>query len=533
MAPLVIGGLALLALILFDLGPPLAFNDDWLYAWLVRRLLDGHGLHAFPEQAPPALVQTLWAALLTLGHPDQRLLRLTAVPFVLLAAVSSAYMARRLGANRFWAVVAGVSLVSGPIFLGASTSFMTEPFFIGLLMAAAAAGVAWLEDGRGRLACVLLTGLTCLERQYGAGIAGAMTVAFLLRQLSFSGRPTSSSDWRWLGTLWAAVAAGLILPVALGLSSPVEGAVLKSLLQHKFDPVVRATTPLPGMLGFLLLPFAVAVTLPGTKDGPGSRWGRRSGPAVGLRTVLGLLIFAVGLGGIALMATHLLSGKTIFPGNEWSALGLNPPSILAGTKPDLFSAPVFATIEAVCALSFVVLALGGARRWAEAALRPAGLFLIVIAVSQFLPMLERGGLERYYLPVAAPLLPLAAAIASHGRSGRGWAIATLAVGLVLYAAGQQDYEAWQSARDQAAHLAYRTVPPANVWGGYETFAVYVEIPVFERTGNLTRPMSPEEPVPTLLGPLHITATLQFARRGDPRPGYDYSSLASGRIVVAR
>src|SRR5207248_1806714 len=64
----------LLLLVIFDLSPPLAFNDDWMYAWSAGQLVAGHGLHVFPESTALALVQVVWGAAFSLGHPDPRLL---------------------------------------------------------------------------------------------------------------------------------------------------------------------------------------------------------------------------------------------------------------------------------------------------------------------------------------------------------------------------------------------------------------------------------------------------------------------------
>jgi hypothetical protein len=114
---------------------------------------------------------------------------------------------------------------------------------------------------------------------------------------------------------------------------------------------------------------------------------------------------------------------------------------------------------------------------------------------------------------------------------RWWSLAAILAGVLAYAAGEQDYQAWQAARDQAARLAYTTYPAEDVAAGYEAYGVYVELPLFERTGHLSRPITGDDLVPTLLGPLHPRARLEFAGPGDPRPGADYGSLASGRIVI--
>src|SRR5207302_6031127 len=68
-----LAAIGLIALIVFDLSPPLAFNDDWMYAWSVHRLLEGHGLQVFPESTALALVQVVWGAAFSRGHADPRL----------------------------------------------------------------------------------------------------------------------------------------------------------------------------------------------------------------------------------------------------------------------------------------------------------------------------------------------------------------------------------------------------------------------------------------------------------------------------
>jgi len=135
--------------------------------------------------------------------------------------------------------------------------------------------------------------------------------------------------------------------------------------------------------------------------------------------------------------------------------------------------------------------------------------------------------DRYYFPVIAPLIPLVAALAAranHQGAARAWATAAIAAGLTLYVVGEQDYVAWQVARDRAAQLAYQLASPDQVQAGFEANAAYVELPSYERTGRAD--------FFAILGPTHPQVTLLFARAGDPRPGVSYSSLAPGRIVLA-
>ena len=119
----------------------------------------------------------------------------------------------------------------------------------------------------------------------------------------------------------------------------------------------------------------------------------------------------------------------------------------------------------------------------------------------------------------------AAARANYQGAARAWATAAIAGGLLLYVVGEQDYLAWQAARDRAALLAYQTTPPDQVQAGFEANAVYVELPRYERTGHAD--------LFAILGPTNPKITLLFASASDPRPGVSYWSLAPGRIVLAQ
>ena len=136
--------------------------------------------------------------------------------------------------------------------------------------------------------------------------------------------------------------------------------------------------------------------------------------------------------------------------------------------------------------------------------------------------------DRYFFAVAGPLIPVVAALAARAnyqRAARTWAAAAIAAGLLLYVVGEQDYLAWQAARDRAARLAYQTTPPNQVQAGFEANAVYVELPAYERTGHAD--------LFAILGPVRPRITLLFAPPNDPRPGVSYWSLAPGRIVLAQ
>lgn len=510
---------ALVALIMFDLSPPLAFNDDWMYAWSVRQLLAGHGLHLFPESTALPLVQVVWGAAFSLGHADQRLLRLSVVPLVCLTAWCSYQLARRLGADRFWSLVAGASLLAMPLFMTNATSFMSDNFYVGLVMAVALTGVAWIAGGRWRWLCVALLIMTPLQRQVGLALVPALTLGLLLWK-----RPTwTRSDGLALVAMWILPPAALVVAGRFAVDQPLYSVVGPSPYN-----IGHAIFPLPAMLGLALIPFLVALALrPAAPILPSPARGGGQNRLLGRESGWSLISAGLGIVGAIGCVVDLLQFGMTFPGNVFSTLGF--AAILSGSKPPIFPGPVFRAIEIAAVTTFVLLFVLRRRWWAPHAHPPDALLLVIVSVLQFLPLLAVQWFiyDRYYFPVIAPLIPLvaaAAARASRQRAAKAWATAAVAAGLTLYVVGQQDYVAWQVARDRAAHLAYQTTSPDQVQAGFEANAVYVELPSYARTGRAD--------FFAILGPAHPRLSLEFAPAGDPRPGVPYGSLAPGKIVLA-
>ncbi len=515
-----VGGAAVLALIYFDLGPPLAFNDDWGMAWSARQFMLAHHVHIFPQQSALALVQTVWSTLVTLGHPDQRLLRLSIVPFVLLAAFASSRLARTLGAGPLWTPVAAVLLLATPLYLTGATTYMSDTAYLGLLMMVALTGAAWVEKGEGRLACVLWATLCPLQRQVGIVIPAAVTVALLLARRE---RRLERKDGLFLAALWIGVAGAAALPVLAGWAPPTQANRLAGIANLQPARQLWPLLYLPSMLGLLLIPLAAALAF------------QRRAPRRPNRTAA-LLCLAIATLGFADAVYWLVHHDMIYPGDVWTRVGFTPTVL--GEKVAVFPPLLFAAMELLTVIAFTVLLIGRRDSWSFAALGRRGVFLVMLSGAHFLPLLvlQTQIFDRYYLPVIAPLIPLLAALAAkttRPRLAASWALVALAAGLALYLVGQQDYEAWQVARDQAARLAYQMAAPDEVNAGYEANAVYVELPQYERTGRLSGSLSSSRadysfPV---VGPAHPRITLRFAPPSDPRPGVDYRSLRPGRIVL--
>lgn len=518
----IIGAAFVVALVWFDLGVPLAFNDDFLFAWSVRQLGAGHGLRMLPEQAPLAIVQVLWGTLVGLGHADPRILRLSAVPFVLMAAGGVYYLARRLGADRPWALLASVSLLAAPFFSSVATTFMTDAFYAGLVVAAAVTGVRWVEDGKTRWTCCALILLAGLERQNGVAIAAALTIALFAARAR---RTVTRREWLTLGGLWLAGGLVLLLPSAFGLHTGAHR--FAGLLTANPFRLLRAASYLAPLLGLMLAPLLVGLAFAVRPRGPTRSW----------PVLLSIVLAEIGVLNLAVAATsglHLLKKPFWNGGSYWSVSALSP-AMPYGHKPAIYPLALFVLVQGIALATFLVILVMHRRQWTGPRLGPPGLFLMALAGTQLLPMLQGDVYDRYFIPVIAPLIPLVAAIASRSvrpRLAGAWAYGVLALWLGLYVAGEQDYQAWEAARDRAAQLAYQQVPPFQVDAGYEANAVYWEIPLYERTGMpVGRQPSDVYGEPSVVGPPQPRLRLEFAGPDDPRPGVSYRSLAPGRIII--
>jgi hypothetical protein len=518
----ILGGLAILAVFIFDLAPPLAYDDDWVMAWSVRHLIQAHSLAPFPAQSAVALVQTVWAAVVTFGHADPRLLRLSLLPFVVLGSLSSYRIARTLGANGLWSAIAGVALLGSPLFLTLATSFMTDVPSVALLLAASAAGLAWVCRGEARGWCLLFAALAVFQRQTNVVIPVAVAIGLVLAQRD---RRVSPRDWQALAALCLVVGTAAVLPAVFGVAPATQDHWLAGVFQLDWERLSPLAS-LGSMLGLFLLPFGAAILYqPADALREPRRW---------------LWLVPVALAVVALVGSELAfaSGASIFPGNIFTPAGFSPT--LGGAKPPVFPVPLFALLSVAVLGNIYVLLIHRRGVWTSRQLPTGQLFVVLAAGSQFLFLfvLHRQIYDRYYLPVVALLIPLVAAWASRNTRphlAAGWAVAVLAVSLGAYLIGQQDYVAWQGARDLAAQQAYKLAAPGEVNAGYEANGTYVVIPTYERTGVMLENLAVSRRPAGFasLGPDNPAIVLRFAPADDPRPGVSYRSLSSGRIVLQR
>ena len=496
--------LALAGIASFDLGPPLALNDSYIYSWSVAHLTAGV---IYPRQTALALPQLLigWIVAVPFGH-DQRALRASQLILIVAGAWAAQRIARRLGAGAAWSHLSPAVLVTSPIFFNVAVSFMSDVAYVALLLLACNAGVAWAEGNGGRAGFAAWATLATLQRVPGIGVIAALAIALIVRSRQ-SGRPLTRSDWLWLGASAAGSSLAIVVPTVVGTSA---GANLVDRLNHfQTDALLTPFVHLPLLAGYLLLPLAGGLLI---------RWNTRA--------------YVMAAAGAALLVLAL-GFVTWLPGNIWTFVG--PAPTLPGGK----SAPVPLTVQVVivglAAITFWLLWVASSADWIKpVAPDPRLLFLVLTAGLQLVLLLPNTVTfyDRYYLPVVAPLIPMICALAqTRGRPGAAWfATAACAALLVLSLVYQQDYQSWQSSRDQAARLAFLCAAPSRVNAGYEANAVYTEVPTYEATGRSLPARLVGRDV-TVFGPANPALWLEFAGPDDKRPGVAYASVAPGKIVI--
>jgi hypothetical protein len=272
---------------------------------------------------------------------------------------------------------------------------------------------------------------------------------------------------------------------------------------------------LPILAGFFLLPFLVALLPRPTTEIRRTRWG-------GAIEILPLLLGLIGIAWAAMTGRYAF--ERWFLGDIWTRHGLGP-NTAGGIKAAVLPFVVFLGVTSLSLATTVVLLMLRRGAWRPSNLGLQGSLLVVIALLQFAVLPFHGDVyDRYYVLVIAPLIPLLAAVASRsawGTAGRAWAFGGLTAGVLFFAIGEQDYQAWQTARDQTAQLAYAHYAADDVNAGWEEYAVHVRLPSMEDpTGSLPSQLRD-----------HTSVSLVFAGADDPRPGFAYKSVASGKIVI--
>jgi hypothetical protein len=507
---LVVAAVAVLLVVYFDLQSNFPYVDEYARRWSLEHFVDGHGLVSLGFSTDiPESVLALPAALL---HWEPRFWRLAGIPFVVVSGVFSFVIAQRLGASRFWSAMSAALVIAGPVSLFLATGMMTETGYIGLLMAALWASICWVTDGKRIGWVVVLLVLCTLQREQGVTIAPLVTLGLLLNGRS---RPLRRVDVLGLALLW--VAALLTYEALVRFQGAGIGQVYVrsgTAANHVRD-VIFAVTAVPILAGFFLLPFLVALLGGRERRARDSRW-------EGAIEMVAVVVALIGIVWAALAARFQF--YKWFVGDIWTPLGLGPISV-GGVKPVVLPFWLFLSVALLSLLTTAVLLIVRRTSWRPSNLGLGGGLLVIAALLQFAVIPLHGDVfDRYYVLVFAPLIPLLAVLATRagaGTAAKAWALGALTAGVLFFAVGEQDYQAWQTALDKTANLAYASYAVDDVNAGWEEYSVHVHLPaVDDRTGLL----------PTQIRE-HPSAVLEFASTNDRRLGFTYNSIAPGKVVI--
>lgn len=497
----------------FDLGTAVPISYEAFLRWSAQGVAAGRGLHLWPTIAFWGLVQVYLGAATAALHLDPRAMRLVLLPFLAAIGWGEFLLARRLGAGRFWAAAVAMLVVCSPLTLALATGFSSDVPYLGLLMLAVATGLGWVQRGRGGPLTVALVLLALVQRQYGLGVLGGVTVGLILARRT---RRVAGREWAILLAGWLLALGTLALAYPLGIATPDSRRYAADLLRPPLTGIAAGVFEVPVMTAFLGLPLLLPLLA-----SRGRRVGNRQLVAVAL-AVYTLLMSAV------VFAGFLGPGRAraIFPGDWFTQAGLGPAH-MPGGKPTLFSGTGFLLLQGLTLVTMVLIFAWRADAWTvwRRNLVPAA-FLLVVAASQFPAIYMDAIIDRHFLPVAALALPVVAVALT--RSGYRWqrglpllrasvlVAALLEVG--FFAVGEQDQQAWLSASQRAAAVELANFEPLEVDAG-PLNAELIDIPYYAANG---RP--PTYPRP-------VKAFLSFAPPGDARPGFEYRSLAPGKVVI--
>ncbi len=412
----------------------LALQDDWAYAWSVRRLLETGSFRVSDWASPTLAAQAYWGALFCARGFSFAALR---VSTLVLAAVAVAAFHRVLlagGVERRSARLATAALALQPLFLSLSLTFMTDVPFLALALVAAA-----LLQRRRTLASGLALAAACLIRQTG-----------LLVALGLAGFLGSGGELDLHAGLSLVLPSVLALAAYLGWYLGVHGetwahraydlrwtaAHLLNLPRLALDGVLRAGWT--GLYaGLAALPFASPRA---AREGIRRPWMKA---LVALGALMALAAFPppdailskLGIGGVFCFGRGAKAGGFLAWPGFWPLLGLGA--------------------------TFALASLGAARMSPAARLMTwafAPLGCAILAGGYFN--------DRYLLAVVPPALALAAGLPK--TRARGVVLAGVAA---LAAAGALDDLNWNEAFWSACRrLESRGVPAERVGGTLEYVA---------------------------------------------------------------
>ena len=439
-------------------------GDDWSYTKMLLNLVDGHRLLPTDATSVPLIGQVIWAAPFTLiAQSAFEAGRLSTLVLGLVGGLATYALVRDAGVPRSGAWLASAALLTNPLWLSLSCTFMTDVPFAAIAscgMLALTRGARTERSIAFALGVVLIVWATVI-RQVGLAFAFGAGVAMLLR---------APRTPRSVARAVLPLAAGAI--ALWGYSFLLEHtAGLPSLYYRREIEVIGPVSALGPLARRLAMGWIAAFLYTGLALIPVLPFCRASGAEASSRD-RAMTAGAVAAAGILFLALVGLRKMLPVTGNIISVHGLGALTIDGGET--LPAAPMavrgvvtFAAVAAMVAAIRSVAAL-----WRQ---RADGFLLIasVATIATYVAVVSQIWVYDRYVTALIPLALVAALAAGFRgrplpRTRSAAVIALVVVQGVVGVLGTRDYFAWNRARWQAlADVSQRGIAPGDVDGGLE------------------------------------------------------------------
>ncbi len=465
-------------------GGDFPLNDDWAYAWSVRHYLETGALRISEWASAAAVLQVYWGALFAKlsGGFSFAALHISTLAFSVVSPLALCWLLRRLEVERAGAALAAVTLVSNPIFLHLSYTFMTDVFYLGFLLVSLALYVDGIEreSARSLWLASIAAAAAFLCRQLGLSIPLAAAIVLLLRGGRVALRPALRAT---LIPFAVFAAYTLWLTQIHGVTWAFELQVVQNSLPNLLRGSALRAFPLQLLyawlyLGIFALPILVAALV--------------SEPLAANRT-RGLLVpfaaWALLCIGATWYAHHATgTGMPYLPGVIVRD-GIGGVTI-GGEKPRVTPDWVFVVVAMVAPAAGAAIAALWTDALANLRRELAGRGAVVLLASLFMAALTAPMVKLWdeYLLVFLPA-SLYLVLRETSISLRGWVAGSLVCAAMLaYALSEQaEYVAWNEARWELGNqLIDAGAAPEAINGGFEWVGWYdfeKALPISIATGH--------------------------------------------------
>ena len=473
-------------------------NDDWVYAYGVRSIVQGGRFELPGTGAPDVIAQAYWGALFCMPFGFSfTALRFSTLTLGWAGLIAFYLLIQEVAGNRWLALLGGLALATNPIYFGLAHTFMTEVPFVSLVIIALWLFVRGLKRNASvpLLAGIVITLIAILVRQFALLLLLAFGVAYLVK---------NGVKWKTLAVAIIPLAFGAGVHVAYqhwmivtGRKPYFELATLSDLIPIPFVTFILYSLRIPASLpylGFFLAPFLASVLFV-------------AGPPPRHRRIV--ICALMSLAGLLLAGIYVTYGPIPEIGHILTPSGLGPRSlrdtfVLRKNFPPI--SPIMATfwicsiaIGSFGAAALIMYFVRGVARvvtglhkdmvWLES------LTLVFVCAYAISLLLMGFGLktplfDRYLLVFVPPLFILALIIEVRAGciSEPRWRGA-LSLGLIFIYAGvsvaaTHDYLAWNRMRWMATRMLMESgISPTQIDGGYEFNGWYLSDPNYKRKAN--------------------------------------------------